>query len=198
MEPLLIQFTGAQSTGKTTLASELVQVFSHNRIPVHLINEISREFKRLGVINNLDVEADSIDQLVLNDELLLQYFMNYATAFDKSVILAERSFIDCLAYGSNLQEKTDIHQFVLEQNRRVLHFLKRLRNVKTIYFPLDIPYENDGVRKEYSRVRVDESIKGYLDSLGIDHLTLTSIDIKQRVKQVLEYVGYSNLINTVR
>jgi thymidylate kinase len=197
MKPLLIQFTGAQSTGKTTFAKELVRFLECSGVQVHWISEISRNFKKQGVIENIDIEADSLTQFILNDELLLQYFKYYTESNDREIIITERSPICCLAYGTLLKNQTSLHSFVLEQNRRLLHILRKLENIKTIYFPLAIPFEDDGIRIEESRTNIDLEIQYILNSFGIKHFVLHLGDLRMQLVSVLDYIGYKYDLNTL-
>lgn len=165
MKPLLIQFTGSQGTGKTTLVDAFLRKYEGQKI-----GEITRIFKAENLISGSDVYASYIDQMMLNTELLYQYFDKIGKAEKDSLIIAERSPICCWGYFENLQ--TPMTMKVIQYIEIFLRkFIESLENrndidVLTIYVPLhsSIPFKEDGFRLEESRKDVDTSIFEFFDT----------------------------------
>lgn len=180
---LLVQLTGAQSTGKTTIVKKLLTMYQ-DTFNVGFIGEISRTFKDMGLINNIDSFASSSEQIMLTSELLLQYSKALMSS-EYDLVIAERSPFCCYGY-SNLVRDDGSKKYMDYQIREFIKFVKHQKSatVLTYYFPLNIPFEQDAVRNANSRVEVDHNIEQSLILGGEEYFTVTPIAVEDRLKLI--------------
>jgi nicotinamide riboside kinase len=185
MKPILIQFTGAQSTGKTTLVKELQKLYGGK---ASFIGEASRTLKAKKGIAEVDVQANSDIQIILNSELMLQY-IEKLDSHPKSIIIAERTPICCLAYGRYVKT-TDSHMYMLEQTERLIVAQQLRSDIKTLtfYCPLLDSFEEDGFRYKESQEMIDHMIKSILNEFNIVHYILPLTSVKHRIKFVQKII----------
>jgi len=183
MTRLLVQFTGAQGCGKSTLAREVRDRLHNKR--VGMIGEVSRSLLSAGAVEYVDVEADDRSQMLINAELLYQYYRE--AVGDADIILAERSPICCLAYARNLTHATS-HTLDFTERFLKATLVHIVPKVVTIYVPSVIPFVEDGVRNALSRDGIDTAIRGILSEFDIEHVYLGTASVDERVATVLEVI----------
>lgn len=181
---LFIQFTGTQSTGKTTLADAIQKNFSLLGIKFLRISEISRSLQQSGVIKQIDTDASLVTQMVLNAELLLKYLEAITLNPVKTLILADRSPICCLGYARNLLtgfQDTVFRDYVINFTQRFVDWSRRYQlNLRTVYFPPVIPFHSDGIRKFDSREQIDNEIQNILNEFSILPISLNDTSFTSR------------------
>ncbi len=202
MKPLLLQFTGAQSAGKTTLVSELNKLI---KTPFTTIGEVSRTLLKNKIIDSIDVDASPLQQLTINFELMWQYY-NALNDSSVQISVAERSPICCLAYTRALtvDKTSSIYQYVLDTSERFLSSTLKIRNttIVTFYtFPLNV-FTEDSVRKKESVSIIDNHICDILEEWGV-HLNLfmlPAVGVSERlaiIKKTLNTLGYGHIFSNL-
>lgn len=189
---LLVQFTGAQGTGKTTLVNELRNFYSE-QVDTSFIGEISRSYKEAGVISGIDNEATAVDQIKLTSRLLFRYFEEMVKR-NVVITFAERSPFCCYGYLHTLNDSLSADFNYAAQ--QIYDFISLIVDHKqgpelrilTIYVPLGIPFDDDGVRKEDSREVVDKNIQTVLKNSGVNYYTVQSTDLKERVQELIKVI----------
>ena len=190
---LLVQFTGAQSTGKTTLAHRLSKYYGRQGRTVGYIGEASRRLKEAKLIEGVDIAASIRDQIMINGELLLQYYVEIGNS--NELVIAERTPICCMAYARELipeeQDSTE-YNYMREQTlrflRRSLELERDGSKVLTFYCPLNIPFVEDSVRNRESRKVVDKRILEVLEQFGVESITIPPGTEEERFEYVLRRV----------
>ena len=84
-----------------------------------------------------------------------------------------------------------VSKSVLDQQEiEVEEFVKNNSDIVYIYFPIEFPVVDDGVRStdEDYRKQIDNLIHDTLDGLGLGYLTVTGTP-EERFRQILDYVG---------
>jgi len=184
--PILLQFTGAQSTGKTTLIKALQEKYTNN---VNIIGEASRKLVSVGAVDNIDVLANSDTQIILNSELMLQYLEDLHNRTNLLTV-AERTPICCLAYGKHVLP-TSSFSYMLQQLDRMVIAQKLRSDIQliTFYCPLLDSFEDDGFRYQQSQKMIDEEIKSILELYNFSYITLPVMNIADRlqfIEKILE------------
>lgn len=176
---LLIQLTGAQGVGKTSLAKYLkAQFFSH----CCMIGEVSRTLKAQKIIKELDVKASFMEQMLINAELLWQYFDRLGAAVTTNrVVIAERTPLDCLAYTVNLVGDESSKEYAIGFATKFFRSLEGFRglDIKTFYIPPVIFFEEDGIRVKESQITVNGALVNILKELSVEYVTVpegTTVD----------------------
>ena len=190
----LIQFTGAQSTGKSTLAWMSINKLQGIGRTVSFIGETSRTLKKNDIITDLDIKASIVDQLLINGELLVQFFERLNLARDQEIIVAERTAFCCLAYANELVKNnySEGADYMLNHTLRFERAARSLANadtrVLTFYCPPNIEFVADGIRHTESQAVIDSNIKGILNLDKVPYITVPPGDERERFTFVMQHI----------
>lgn len=195
---MLISFTGAQSTGKTTLLKECCDNPIFRKY--HCVPEVTRKVAREQHVD-INEAGDDITQLfILNEHLHNHYLTGPA--------LLDRCILDGWVYTDYLFSQGKVSQWVKEYAGRL--YDKLISQLDIIFYtdPGDIPIEDDGQRSINHEFR-DDIIKGFeyemaggaFECLSLDPITpgpsLIRLvgDVNARMKTILDTVKkYDNNI----
>lgn len=173
-----IAFTGASSTGKTTLAKAIEE-----KLLLKYINVDSRE-----IIDGLN--HSNIDNL--NEQEFIEFqkvWLNEKLENEKSInsFITDRTYIDAIAYMRN----RNINNIELFNN-----YIKKMDVYDFIfYLPIQrISFLNDGYRSkdEESNRNVDNFIIELLEKNAIKYRKVVISDFESSLEFVLDIVGNSN------
>lgn len=181
MKKFLIQLTGAQGTGKTTILKALREKYSDK---VFFIGEATRNLTAARVIDKRDVNASLVEQLIINAELELQYLEGLASSHN--IIFAERTPICCLAYSRaivQLAYNEDRYKYVEEATVRFLKSIcfSDFLDACTLYVPPLIPFVEDNFRFRESQYIIDKHIAMILKDFNISYFPIFSNAIEDRI-----------------
>ena len=159
---MIVSFTGAQSTGKTSLINKCkyLPVVSTECLGVQwcIVPEVTRLVRRNF---NVDInEAGNDDTQLL---ILAQHLANTHTYKDKNVIM-DRCIVDGLVYTRYLFNHDKVTREV--KDHAEFMFDKLISKLDVVFYtsPEDIPIEDDGERSIDVDFR-DEIIAGFEDVL---------------------------------
>ena len=132
---MLIGFTGAQCTGKTTLLKRCKVTTSFSEY--NFVDEVTRKVKREG--HSINLQGNNITQLFILNEHLKNH-----TRDDNCVL--DRCILDGYVYTCCLSRRGNVDSWVCEYACNMLTEL--VSNLDIIFYtePDNIPLENDGVR----------------------------------------------------
>lgn len=134
---MLIGFTGAQCTGKTTLLNLLelsLSEFGWNFVP-----EVTRKVMREGLSINED--GDNMTQLFI----LKEHLQNHVVSNDENWIL-DRCILDGYVFTKWLYKQGTVDKWVLDYACALLSMLGNKLDYILYTEPDDIPIEDDGER----------------------------------------------------
>lgn len=175
-----ICFTGAQGTGKTTILNK----FKDLGVPV--ITEVVRNLKKeKGIKINLDGGIETQNMIWQAYKELLSNEKSY---------ISDRCLVDVISYTeAGIQSHPDMEGLLEEQYVDLVKFNQANPDIIYIYFPIEFPVVDDGVRSidEKYRKDVDKIIKHNLDILNLKYLTISG-SVEDRYKQIIDYVGPDN------
>lgn len=136
---MLIGFTGAQCTGKTTLLKRCEQLVDLGDAfhQYNFVDEVTRKVKRAG--HNINLDGDNITQLFILNEHLKNH-----TRVDDCVL--DRCILDGYIYTCCLSRRGQVDPWVCEYACNMLTELVDKLDVIFYTEPDNIPIENDGVR----------------------------------------------------
>ena len=133
-----ISFTGAQSTGKTTLLQIIANSPAFRKWSI--VHEVTRKVKRTkGVkINNDSEDLDMTQLYILNEHL-----NNYNKPGN---MVLDRCILDGYIYTRYLHETGKVNKWVLDYAENLLS--KLLPSIDILYYPNphDVDLHDDGVR----------------------------------------------------
>lgn len=171
-----ICFTGAQGTGKTTILQEMKDM----DYPV--ITEVVRKLRKShGISINTNGNNDS--------QTLI--FQTYLKAFQESEgFVSDRGLTDVLAYTMDGVRDGSVGLELMEEQMKTLHdFTQSHPEVAYVYFPIEFPVVDDGVRSldEEYRARISENIRIILETLHIPYLEVHGSP-RERLDQIMEWM----------
>lgn len=133
---MLVSFTGAQSTGKTTLLTACCNTTFFRRF--HCVTEVTRKIRREY---NLDIneEGDNVTQLFILREHLHNHYL-------RGNALLDRCILDGVVYTQYLTNHGKVAPWVYRYALELLNLLGPRLDVVFYTSPDDIPIEDDGER----------------------------------------------------
>ena len=166
-----IILTGAQGTGKSTILKEF-QLEGYN-----VITEVVRNFANKGIKINED--GNSHGQKLIFDE--------YVNLFNSNPsFVSDRGLTDVLAYTKYLyyEDKVSSIEYMREMDK-LKKFHDNNKDIVYIYFPIEFPLKDDGVRSmsETFREEIDKNIVNILRSFHIPYITVTG-SIQKRMQTI--------------
>lgn len=183
---MLISFTGAQCTGKTTLLKKCKQLTDVNQ-PLQdfqFVDEVTRKVKREGHSINLD--GNDITQLFILNEHLKNH-----TRVDDLVL--DRCILDGYVYSSCLSRREQVSEWVTRYACDLLNLL--VENLDIIFYtqPEDVPLVDDGVRSVDMNFRQD-IINRYEDLFAQDYYWMDKVvrlsgTVEDRMETILETIN---------
>lgn len=173
-----IAFTGASSTGKTTLAKALEKKFE-----LKYINVDSRR-----IID--DLNHSNIDNLNKQEFIEFQKrWLGKKLINEKNInnFITDRTYIDAIAYMSN----RNINNVELFYN-----YIKKMDIYDFIfYLPIGrIPFLDDGYRSKNkeSNKNVDNFIVELLEKNSIEYYKIIIPDLERSLEYILDIIGNAN------
>lgn len=191
--PVLIQFAGAQSSGKTTLVNALKE---RAKVPYSIINEVPRDLLKGYTIKHLDIEATFLEQLIIQEEFLLERYRVLGEA--NPLILSCRSPIDVYSYANKLTYKsanTNLSGYVISAAEKYIQYTLNRKDVKVYTFytePLD-EVTDDGVRNKESNIIIDREIQSNLAKYKVPCVKIPKGKIEWRLAFIKAAVDKHNL-----
>lgn len=152
---MLISFTGAQCTGKTTLLKECKSTYSDEW---RFVDEVTRKVMREDGLT-INEDGDNLTQLFI----LKEHLQNHVVPGGEKWIL-DRCILDGYVYTRWLWEQGSVEKWVLDYAGCLLSMLGKRLDVILYTEPDDIPIEDDGERSIDKSFR-DDIIKIYEDLL---------------------------------
>ena len=186
---MIVSFTGAQSTGKTTLLNTLVY---HNK-DVTFVEEVTRRVKRLYDVPINEDGGDVTQFLIMADHLQNLFSKNKSdlTVFD-------RCALDGVVYTRWLQLQGMVSQEVYSACCKVYDAVIDKYDVIFYTDPADVELIDDGERSVNKQFR-DDIIKMFDEKLKeLDNVVVLSGGVEERletVKKTVERFGFDIKIN---
>lgn len=147
----LFTFTGAQSTGKTTLLNKVKELYP-NRF--EYVNEVTRRIQRLGVsINDNAKNYDLTQSLIIGDHLINYMKVHEQREENVTDILLDRCIVDGYIYTKYFYEQDKVSRTVMDYAE---YWFKELTPKYDVIFytnPSDVKLVDDGVRSTNSDFR---------------------------------------------
>lgn len=139
---MLVGFTGAQCTGKTTLLSKCKRYFPE----WEFVDEVTRKVAREG--HDINTDGSNMTQL----HILKEHLDNHTTT--KNTIL-DRCILDGYVYTKWFVKQGIVDSWIGDYARNLLSYLGNRLDVILYTCPDDIPLQDDGVRSTDLQFRND-------------------------------------------
>jgi nicotinamide riboside kinase len=186
---MLIGFTGAQCTGKSTLLSRCSELKGINEAfhNFNFVQEVTRKVKREGHKINLD--GNDITQLMILNEHLNNHTL-------KHDMLLDRCILDGYVYTSCLARMGKVSEWITTYACNLLNLL--IDKIDVIFYtqPEDVPLVADGTRSVDLNFRQD-IINRYEDLFAQDYYWMDKVvrlsgTVEDRMGTILETIQYEN------
>ena len=185
---MLIGFTGAQSTGKSTLLKQMSIDDSFRKCS--FVKEVTRKVAARGL--DINDQGTTLTQLfILNEHL------NNHTLHEKCTVL-DRCIIDGYIYTKYLHETKRVDDWVLEYATHLRNYIASRIDVLLYTDPEDVKLVDDGVRSvdQQFRTRIIELYDEFLsdEKLLLNIMPVTKIvklsgDVSQRMNQIKQSIN---------
>lgn len=179
---MIVSFTGAQSTGKTTLLNECKKVYDNE---FDFVDEVTRLVKRDYNVP-INEEGTDITQLFIINTHIENAFKVYSKP--KGVIL-DRCIVDGLVYTGYLALEGKVSKWVFKYAKNVFNML--LPKVDKIFYtnPGDVELVADGERSvdlEFRRKIIDlfELVFELYDDKLKNKLVILKGTVEERMEQI--------------
>lgn len=180
---MVISFTGAQSTGKTTLLNECKVVYGDD---YHFIDEVTRLVKRNYNVP-INEEGTDITQLFIINTHIENAFRVYDE--QKKGVILDRCIIDGLVYTGYLALEGKISKWVFKYAKNVFDLL--IPKVDKIFYthPGDVELVADGERStdlEFRRKIIDlfELVFEMYDDKLKNKIVILKGSVAERMEQI--------------
>ena len=174
---MLISFTGAQSTGKTTLLNHCCKQSRFRKY--HCVHEVTRKVRREQHVE-INTKGDDVTQLFIMNEHLHNHML-------RGDALLDRCILDGMVYTKYLHEQGSVSDWVLKYTTHLYHML--IPRLDAIFYtsPDDVELHDDGERSVdvKFRDRIIELFNMYkADAPTAARLHVLSGDVLTRYKQI--------------
>ena len=186
-------FVGSHSTGKTTLSSEISELYG-----LPLINEVARkELVRSGI--TLDQIRSSMSAVEKYQQIVWKSQIEEEEVFEKNneTFISDRSF-DNLAYW--IEYSFDI-QSLIQSTEFINYINKWKQSNSTIFFvrPETSFIKDDGVRSRMELGledvgRIDGIIRAMLEIWGLKYIPIKGTNLKDRMLSVMPFFYQKSLV----
>jgi len=185
---MIISFTGAQSTGKTTLLNLIKDLNPY----LDSIDEVTRRIKREY---NLPINEDGGD--ITQTMIMSDHIANIFRKYDSDVIF-DRCALDGVVYTQWLYNKGKVSKEVLQWSKKIYNTLIDKYDAIFVTSPEDVPLVDDGERSVDIdfREEIIDIFNMYIDDIKIYsrevNLFVVEGSVEERmtfIKKVLEDKG---------
>jgi len=185
---MLVGFTGAQCTGKTTLLTEC----KHSMDSWNFVDEVTRKVMRDG--HNINLSGDDMTQLFILNEHLVNHTISTT---DKNMML-DRCILDGYVYTSCLARRGLVSEWITSYACNLMSIL--VEKLDYIFYtqPEDVPLVPDGTRSVDIEFRQD-IINRYEDLFAQDYYWMDKVvrlsgDVEDRMDTIYKTLDINNNI----
>ncbi|MDB4430316.1 ATP-binding protein [bacterium] len=180
---MIVSFTGAQSTGKTTLLNKIRDLNPN----LNFIDEVTRRIKREY---DLPINEDGGD--ITQSMIMTDHIANMYRKYDGDVIL-DRCAVDGVVYTHWLYDKLLISEDVFNWSQLIYNQLKSKYDVIFYTSPEDVSLVDDGERSIDVQFRND-IIRLFEERLAeSDNVVRLSGTVEERLKYIKEVLDKKGL-----
>ncbi len=161
---MIISFTGAQSTGKTTL----LNLIRDKNYEFNYVDEVTRRIKREY---NLPINESGGD--ITQSMIMADHIANVYRKGDHDVTVLDRCAVDGVVYTQWLYNNEQVKKATLDHAKLMFQMLVDKYDAIFITCPVDVELEDDGERS--TNVKFREDIQSLFD-MYIGHLMVDNMD----------------------
>lgn len=177
---MIISFTGAQSTGKTTLLNLIKDLNPY----LDSIDEVTRRIKREY---NLPINEDGGD--ITQTMIMSDHIANIFRKYDSDVIF-DRCALDGVVYTQWLYNKGKVSKEVLQWSKKIYNTLIDKYDAIFVTSPEDVPLVDDGERSVDIdfREEIIDIFNMYIDDIKIYSRKVNLFVVEGSVEERMKYI----------
>jgi len=177
---MIISFTGAQSTGKTTLLNLIKDLNPY----LDSIDEVTRRIKREY---NLPINEDGGD--ITQTMIMSDHIANIFRKYDSDVIF-DRCALDGVVYTQWLYNKGKVSKEVLQWAKKIYNTLIDKYDAIFVTSPEDVPLVDDGERSVDIdfREEIIDIFNMYIDDIKIYSRKVNMFVVEGSIEERMKYI----------
>jgi len=178
---MIVSFTGAQSTGKTTL---LNLIHEHNPY-IDYVDEVTRRIKRDFNLPINEAGGDLTQTMIMSDHIANVY-RKYAL----TDVILDRCALDGIVYTQWLYNKGKVSKEVLQWAKKIYNTLIGEYDVIFVTSPADVPLVDDGERSVDKKFREEiiDIFDMYIDNMKIHSEGENVFAVEGTVEERIKYI----------
>ena len=183
---MLISFTGAQSTGKTTLLKECKSTLKGQWC---YVDEVTRYVRKRYNEKINEGGTDMTQLLIINTHIENTYLKSNLPENYYDGVILDRCILDGIVYTEWLYKNGKVNKWVFDYAKEV--FKKLIGSVDLIFYTdPSIPIKDDGERSTSKKFRRDiiKLFKKYIKKYNMPVVTVKGT-VEERMNTILENIG---------
>tara|TARA_R110000851_G_scaffold26435_2_gene74983 strand:- start:4190 stop:4771 length:582 start_codon:yes stop_codon:yes gene_type:complete len=179
---MIISFTGAQSTGKTTL---LNNIRSLNPFYIEYVAEVTRRIKREFNLPINESGGDLTQTMIMSDHIA-----NVYQKYNCDNVILDRCALDGIVYTQWLYNKGKVSKEVLQWAKKIYNTLIGEYDVIFVTSPADVPLVDDGERSIDKKFREEiiDIFDMYIDDMKIYSEGENVFAVEGTVEERMKYI----------
>ena len=181
---MIVSFTGAQSTGKTTL----LNILKNKNKDINFIEEVTRRINREYDLP-INESGNSLTQLMI----IADHVANLYRKYDSDLVILDRCIIDGLVYSEWLYDNNNISISMIDLAMEVYHSIYKKYDIIFYTDPKDVELVDDGERSINKQFR-DDIISSFEYRIkSINNVVVLSGTVEERLETVKKTFEKYNL-----
>ena len=179
---MIVSFSGAQSTGKTTLLNKIRGL---NPFDINYVDELTRRIKRDFNLPINESGGDLTQTMIMSDHIA-----NVYQKYNLTDVILDRCALDGIVYTQWLYNKGKVSKEVLQWAKKIYHTLIGKYDIIFVTSPDDVPLVDDGERSvdiEF-REEIIDIFDMYIDDMKIYSEGENVFAVKGTVEERIKYI----------
>jgi len=181
---MIVSFTGAQSTGKTTL----LNILKSKNKDINFIDEVTRRINR-----EYDLPINESGSTLTQLMIIADHVANIFRKYDSDLVILDRCIIDGLVYSEWLYDNNNISISMIDLATEIYHSIYKKYDIIFYTDPKDVELVDDGERSIDKQFR-DDIISSFDYRIkSLNNVVLKSGTVEERLETVKKTFEKYNL-----
>ena len=181
---MIVSFTGAQSTGKTTL----LNILKIKNKDINFIDEVTRRINR-----EYDLPINESGSTLTQLMIIADHVANIFRKYDSDLVILDRCIIDGLVYSEWLYDNNNISISMIDLATEIYHSIYKKYDIIFYTDPKDVELVDDGERSIDKQFR-DDIISSFDYRIkSLNNVVLLSGTVEERLETVKKTFEKYNL-----
>jgi len=181
---MIVSFTGAQSTGKTTL----LNILKSKNKDINFIDEVTRRINR-----EYDLPINESGSTLTQLMIIADHVANIFRKYDSDLVILDRCIIDGLVYSEWLYDNNNISISMIDLATEIYHSIYKKYDIIFYTDPKDVEIVDDGERSIDKQFR-DDIISSFDYRIkSLNNVVVLSGTVEERLETVKKTFEKYNL-----